>query len=159
MLLKQTALSVEIILILVIFLWLGIITFILIRAVRHYSYLISKVKKGDLKAILEEVLSRVEKQGKAIDKLEQRSEAIEKDNLDHLQKIGFVRFNPFSDTGGDQSFSLSLLNGKDNGIIFSSLHSRGHTRIYAKEVSKGVGKGLELSREEVETIKRAKKGK
>lgn len=159
MLLNTGILSAQMILILVIFIWLAVVTFILLRAVRHYSLLIAKVKKGDLKAILEEILSRVEKQSRSIEKLEERAELLEKDSLDHLQKVGFVRFNPFSDTGGDQSFSLSLLDGKDNGVIFSSLHSRGHTRIYAKEVAKGAGKGLELSREEVETIKRAKKGK
>jgi hypothetical protein len=76
-----------------------------------------------------------------------------------LQKVGFVRFNPFSDTGGDQSFCLSVLDDEDSGIVLSSLHSRGQTRVYAKAVKKGKGKDFELSKEELETIKKAKKGK
>ena len=108
---------------------------------------------------MEEILSRVEKQGKKIDDLEQQSLVIEKKSLKHLQKIGFVRFNPFSDTGGDQSFCLSLLDNEDDGIIISSLHSRGQTRVYAKAVKKGKGKELELSKEEAEAIKKAKKGR
>src|SRR5947209_10110188 len=29
-----------------------------------------------------------------------------------VQRVGFVRYNPFDDTGGDQSFALALLDGK-----------------------------------------------
>ena len=74
----------------------------------------------------------------------------------HLQKIGFVRFNPFPQTGGDQSFCLSLLDEKDNGFVLSSLHSRDATRFYAKTVKAGQGDGYELSIEEVKAIKNAK---
>jgi hypothetical protein len=147
------------IIVIVILVWLFFLTFILLKTVRHYRYLISKVKKGDLKSILEEVLNRVEKQGKEIEGLTQRSQKIEKESLGYLQKIGFVRFNPFADTGGDQSFCLGFLDGEDNGVVLSSLHSRGQTRIYAKAIKKSKGRELELSREEAETIKRAKKGR
>jgi len=143
----------------IILMWLVFLTFVLLKTVRHYRYLISKVKKGDLKSILEEILSRVDKQGKEINNLDERTQTGEKIALGYLQKIGFVRFNPFSDTGGDQSFCLGLLDGEDNGIILSSLHSRGQTRVYDKEIKKGKAKELELSREEMETIKKAKKGK
>ena len=147
------------IIIIVVLIWLIFLTILLCRTIRHYRYLISKVKKGDLKSIMEEILSRVEKQGKKIGDLEQQSLAMEKKSLKHLQKIGFVRFNPFSDTGGDQSFCLSLLDDEDNGIIISSFHSRGQTRVYAKAVKKGKGKELELSKEETEAIKKTKKGR
>jgi hypothetical protein len=147
------------IVVILILVWLSFLTFLLIRTIRHYRYLISKVKKGDLKSILEEILSRVEKQGKGIDDLDNRFKKAETNALGHLQKIGFVRFNPFSDTGGDQSFSLGLLDGEDNGIVLSSLHSRGQTRLYSKIIKNGKPGDLELSKEEEEAIKKAKKGK
>ena len=75
----------------------------------------------------------------------------------HLQKLGFVRFNPFNDTGGDQSFCLAILNGHDTGIVISSLHSREQTRIYAKRIVAGKTEGVELSREEAEALNRALK--
>ena len=75
----------------------------------------------------------------------------------HLQKMGFVRFNPFNDTGGDQSFCLAILNGHDTGIVISSLHSREQTRIYAKRIVAGKTEGVELSREEAEALNRALK--
>ena len=54
-----------------------------------------------------------------------------------LQKTGLVRFNPFSDTGGDQSFALSLLDSNDNGIILTAIHGREGTRIYTKAIEYG----------------------
>ena len=141
------------------FAWLIFLTILLCKTVRHYRYLISKVKKGDLKSVLEEILKKVQKQAKQIESLDQKTLEVEEKSLKYLQRVGFVRFNPFSDTGGDQSFCLSLLDNEESGIVLSSFHSRGQTRVYAKIVKKGKGKEFELSKEEVETIKKAKKGR
>jgi len=74
----------------------------------------------------------------------------------HIQKVGFVRFNPFPQTGGDQSFCLSLLDEKDTGFVLSSLHSRDATRFYAKTIKNGKSDGFKLSSEEKKAIKNAK---
>jgi hypothetical protein len=65
-----------------------------------------------------------------------------------------VRFNPFADTGGDQSFALALLDAKGNGVVVSSLHTRTATRFYAKPVAGGAST-LSLSDEEVRALKQA----
>jgi Protein of unknown function (DUF4446) len=54
-----------------------------------------------------------------------------------LGKVGIIRYNPFGDTGGDQSFSLAVLNSRDSGFIITSIHGRGGTRIYMKPVDAG----------------------
>ncbi len=54
-----------------------------------------------------------------------------------IQKIGFVRFNPFPDTGGDNSFMLLMLDHTNTGILLSSLYMRDGTRIYAKSIKQG----------------------
>lgn len=54
-----------------------------------------------------------------------------------VQKVGFLRFNPFQDTGGDNSFVLALLDQEHNGVVVSSLYSRDGTRIYAKKIELG----------------------
>jgi hypothetical protein len=74
----------------------------------------------------------------------------------HIQKIGFVRFNPFPQTGGDQSFCLSLLDETDTGFVLSSLHSRDLTRFYAKTIKNGKADGYQLSKEERKAIQNAK---
>jgi hypothetical protein len=65
-----------------------------------------------------------------------------------------VRYNPFNDTGGDQSFSLALLDLRDNGFVITSIHGREVDRIYAKQIDNGKSKH-NLSAEEIEAIKEA----
>lgn len=70
-----------------------------------------------------------------------------------FHKLGIVRFNPFKDVGGDQSFSLALLNGKDNGLTISSLFTREGARIYSKSILAGVSEKHPLTKEEEKAIK------
>jgi Protein of unknown function (DUF4446) len=72
-----------------------------------------------------------------------------------VHKVGIVRFNPFKDLGGDQSFSVALLDGQNNGVVFSSLHTREGNRIYAKPVELGKASKYPLAEEEKEAIKKA----
>lgn len=72
-----------------------------------------------------------------------------------LHKVGVVRFNPFKDIGGDQSFALALLDGKNSGVVISSLHTREGTRIYSKPVAKGTSEKYALTDEEKAAIKAA----
>jgi hypothetical protein len=65
-----------------------------------------------------------------------------------------VRFNPFEDTGGNQSFALAMLDARGDGLIINSLHSRGSTRIYAKSVTRGAADAA-LSGEETEALRMA----
>ena len=78
-----------------------------------------------------------------------------KENQVFFKKMGFIRFNPFNEVGGDQSFSLALLNGNDDGIVISSLYSRQESRVYAKTVNKGEST-YSLSKEEQKAISQAK---
>jgi len=72
----------------------------------------------------------------------------------HFKRIGFVRYNPFTGVGGDQSFSLALLDDYNNGIIITSLFSREGNRVYSKIIEKGVSPHV-LSDEEKQAIKEA----
>jgi len=141
------------------FFWLFILSIALLKTLKHYFHLIGKNKKQNLKDILEDILEKIKQQEKETGIINNRCDKIEKQSLKHLQKIGFLRFNPFSDTGGDQSFVLSFLDGEETGIVLSSLHSRGTTRLYAKSVKKGKTVGLTLSKEEKEAIKKVKRRK
>lgn len=110
----------------------------------------------NLREVLEKLLENMAVSQKSIDELVARCDKIENDGLFHTQKIGLVRFNPFKDTGGDQSFVLAILDGNDNGIVISSLHGRTGSRWYAKTIVAGRGKEHDLSNEEEKVIKQAK---
>lgn len=71
-----------------------------------------------------------------------------------VQRIGIVRYNPFEDTGSNQSFALALLDGKADGIVLSSLHSRQQTRVFIKPIVGGRSE-TPLSEEESEALRKA----
>jgi hypothetical protein len=75
-----------------------------------------------------------------------------------MQKFGLVRFNPFRNTGGDQSFVLALLDNHDSGILMTSIHGREGTRVYIKTVEYGKSEHT-LSAEEQAALGSAVKGK
>jgi hypothetical protein len=76
-------------------------------------------------------------------------------NVSGIQKVGLFRYNPFDDLGSDQSFSLSILDSTNSGVILTSLHHRNFTRIYAKPIKNGEGDSITLSNEEKSAIVKA----
>lgn len=93
---------------------------------------------------------------KDISGLKNYCQRIENDGKFHIQKVGLVRYNPFKDTGGDQSFILSLVDGNNTGVVISGLYSRSGTRWYAKKVVDGKGADYDLSDEEKRALKDAR---
>ncbi len=140
-----------------IFFWLVFLTTIFYNLYRHYQKITKGITKKDLKSILEELLKNFEKEKIKIDELSKELQKLRAENVYNIQKVGLVRFNPFSETGGNQSFSLALLDGEDSGLVITSLHSRETTRVYSKPVKRQKEDGFELSDEEKQAIKRAKR--
>jgi len=114
-------------------------------------------KKESLIPILNELLNKEEKIEKGLISLDSKVVELEDQSQFFIQKIGMLRFNPFNDTGGDQSFILALLDASDTGIVISSLHTRTGTRWYAKKLIEGRGVDHQLSDEEKSAIAKAKK--
>jgi hypothetical protein len=139
----------------VIFVWLIALTIFFWRILKHYNNLTKGVNQKSLRSVLEDLLKQVDLHKKDIDYLKEYSLRLEKEGNLHIQKVGLVRFNPFKDTGGDQSFILSLVDSKNTGVIISGLFSRAGTRWYAKKVIEGKGVEHELSEEEKKALKQA----
>ncbi len=105
-----------------------------------------------LEAVLGSHLERVRQVVADVGRVEARTAIIERDLLGSFGRVGLVRFNPFEDTGGNQSFALALLDGRGDGFVVSSLHARTGTRLYAKAIAKGASETA-LSTEESEALK------
>ena len=71
-----------------------------------------------------------------------------------VQRVGIVRYNPFEDTGSNQSFALAMLDARGDGFVMTSLHSRQSTRLFLKQVSAGKADSA-ISDEETEAIRLA----
>ena len=141
----------------VIFFWLAIVSVLLVKFLRHYQNLTKGITKKDLKSVLEKVLKDLKGESGRIDQVLKEVEKIKQEEVFFIQKIGLVRYNPFAETGGNQSFCLSILDGQESGLVITSLHSRDATRLYAKPVKNGKAGDFELSSEEKKAIKAAKK--
>ena len=107
---------------------------------------------------------KVEREGRRLDDLTLRVQdvsdrlpSVEGRSTVSLQKVGIVRFNPYEDTGGQQSFAIALLDSRGTGFVISSLHSRQATRLYMKQVTEGRSE-IALGDEEAEAIKQALAG-
>jgi len=136
--------------------WLTGLSYFVWRMIRHYNRLTKNTTSEDLKDILDGLLSERETLKMRVTTLEQAAKHLARLGTTHIQRVGIVRFNPFSDTGGSQSFTLALLDAQDNGIVMTSLYARSGNRWYVKIVKKAKGLELDLSKEEQSAIKRAR---
>jgi hypothetical protein len=140
----------------VVVIWLIVLTALIAKEKQFLKELGKGAVKKDIASILRQLNTSIKLTSRKLESHSQRLDAIEKIGQLHLQKLGFVRFNPFSDTGGDQSFSLCLLDQNNNGIVITSLHSRAATRLYAKEIKSAQVNKSEYSEEEWKAYTAAK---
>jgi hypothetical protein len=89
-----------------------------------------------------------------VDGLAARTSGLEAASLRAFSRTGLVRYNPFEETGGNQSFALALLDANGDGWVLSSLHARSGTRVYAKVIAGGRAETA-LSEEESAALKQA----
>ncbi|HTK44645.1 MAG TPA: DUF4446 family protein [Patescibacteria group bacterium] len=130
----------------------------LIRRVRRLGARLEGLTRGSddssLEGVLGSHLERVNKVVSDVDGVATRTAVLERDMQGAVGRVGFVRFNPFEDTGGNQSFALAMLDGRGDGFVVSSLHARAVTRVYAKAIANGAAEAA-LSDEESEALKQA----
>lgn len=117
--------------------WSAVLTVILIKQIRIFTALGKDISKKNLKQLLKDIHQQQQNTDKQLTQLGNQLNALAQEAESHFQKIGFLRFNPYADTGGDQSFCLCLLDAHNTGFVITSLHSREQTRVYAKPITKG----------------------
>ncbi|MFH1509922.1 MAG: DUF4446 family protein, partial [Candidatus Nealsonbacteria bacterium] len=104
---------------------------------------------------MKEVLKELDFLDTKLDKVIKELTDLKKDQKFSIQKIGLIRFNPFKEVGGDQSFTLALLDKNNSGIAVTSLYSREGNRVYGKSIDNGTSEYV-LSEEEKKAIEKAK---
>jgi len=136
-----------------------VVVALLWRRVAGLSARLSGLTRGEggrsLEASLEAHLRRVGDVDASVKSLQGRTSALEAQGRKAVQRVGLVRFNPFEDTGSNQSFALALLDEDGDGVIVSSLHTRQATRVYVRPVSGGVAEKA-LSDEEAAALAQAR---
>ena len=137
-------------------LWLLVLSVLIFRQQSFLRKFTKGTNEKDLYKVLKRIIEKEDLNARESDKLRKELIRLEEEVVGHVQKIGVVRFNPFRETGGDHSFSLAVLDGTNSGFVVTGLHTRERTRLYLKEIIKGVSQ-TELSKEEEKALLAAQK--
>jgi hypothetical protein len=106
----------------------------------------------DRQAALQRAMDRLEQGLHDLEALvERQGEVTERGLASALRFQGMVRYDAYRDMGGQQSWSIALLDGRRSGAVVTSLHARDHARVYLKELRDGVP-GQRLSPEEERAV-------
>ena len=121
---------------------------------KKFMFLFKKEKERDFS----EVFSEIKKLEEKLKKLSSEIEKLKERERKNFRKLSLLRFNPFREMGGNQSFTLVLLDEENNGFVITSLFGKDGSRVYAKPVVGG-NSNYPLSEEERKAIEIAKNEK
>ncbi|MGL4760082.1 MAG: DUF4446 family protein [Sarcina sp.] len=112
------------------------------------------VNNKNLEGMLEDYLKKVEtielNSSDAVAKFNRLDE-----NLKNcVQKVAVVRYKAFEDVGSDLSFSIALLDEKNDGVMLTGIYGRMESTTYAKPIDKGISR-YDLSEEELQALSEA----
>jgi len=101
-------------------LWLLGLSFLIWQQNNFFKSLFPKSGERDIRKKFEEVLKQVWQLREDATGLKDHLSKIENLGLKHVQRVELIRFNPYDDTGGDQSFSLAMLARNSENSLPSS---------------------------------------
>ena len=139
-----------------------VLVVILFRKLREQKERLDRFLVGqdgsDLEAALNDRFSRIS----ALEDHNLENERAIRDIYSRLQgtyqKMGIVKYNAFTENGGNLSFAMALLNEKDNGYVMNVMNSREGSYVYVKEISQGRC-DIPLGGEEEKALTEAKRGR
>ena len=137
--------------------FIAITVFALVRLVildKRLTRLLSGKHAGDFEDVIDEFVKTSRRLDERTKLIAQEIDSINERLAKALQKIHTVRFNPFRDQGGNQSFATCLMDENGDGVVISSLYSRDKVSVYAKPLVETKSE-YELSEEEKEAIAKA----
>lgn len=116
----------------------GIVVWLALRLQRvekSYRTLTLGTNAGNLESVLQDHVEQVHAATDRVRQLDGVTALLAHASRSHIQRISVMRFNPFRDSGGDQSFAVVLADQDGHGVVISSLHGRDATRVYAKPLT------------------------
>ncbi|QUH25156.1 DUF4446 family protein [Serpentinicella alkaliphila] len=120
-----------------------------------YKKLTKGMSGKNIESILLEHMERIDNVSKEFENYNSKLNILDNKLSFGIQKVGFIRYNAFSDVGSDLSYSIALLDQNDNGFILTGIHGRAESYTYAKSVKNGVS-NYHISTEEEQALERAK---
>lgn len=140
----------------ILFLLLATAIFFIVRLEIRLKRIFRGRKAQDLETLIASVVEGVDMLNKRADTHADTLTTLDKRLEKHGRGVKLIRFNPFTDVGGNQSFAVAIINKEGDGVVFSSLYSRERMSVFAKPVREGRS-DIELTPEEQSVIEDARK--
>jgi hypothetical protein len=137
--------------------FIAITVFLLVRLFildKRLSNLLVGKHGGDLEGVIDEFVKTARRLDERTKLIAQEIDSINERLAKAIQRVHTVRYNPFKDQGGNQSFATCFMDENGDGLVISSLYSRDKVSVYAKPLVDGKSE-YELSQEEKESIDKA----
>lgn len=135
----------------VLFILMAIALIFVIRIEIRMRKLFKGSKALTLESLMADIIARVE----YLNKQGELNKAHLELHDNQIKKLGrgvkLIRFNPFPDVGGNQSFAVAIINKDGDGVVFSSLYSRERMSVFAKPITNGKS-DIELTPEEMSVV-------
>jgi hypothetical protein len=107
------------------------------RFKRQLTALTRGMNEHNLEEVLVGHLDKVDQTERRMDTMEQAVAVLQAQIPNCVQRVHLVRYDAFDDVGGEQSFSMALLDAFGNGVVLTSVYSRLDIRVYAKAIREG----------------------
>lgn len=118
---------------------LGAFSIILFIWVIMLELRLKKLFKGGKPEGLEELLMNINTDFKALHssnkEMEEYLRSVESRLKNTIKSVRMLRFNPFNNSGSNQSFTMALLNEDGDGAVITGIHSREKINVYAKPIA------------------------
>lgn len=126
-----------VILLLISFLWLIVLSVKLRKLKIAHRKLIGETGVANMEDVMRTLHDRLaELQQRQSEQAERLSD--HERRLSTLKgRVGVHRFNAFSETGSDLSFSVAFVNENQDGVVITGIHGREQTFLYAKPIDNG----------------------
>lgn len=121
------------------------------RLEKKYKKMMRGTNTKNLEEIVTSYLDKVDSTKEDIMKVIEKNKFLEEKQKKALQKTSIVRYKAFEDVGSDLSFSIALLDEKNDGIILTGIYGRNDSTTYAKPIDKGISR-YDLSEEEIQVL-------
>jgi hypothetical protein len=134
-----------------IFLLLALAIVFIVRIEMRLKKLFRGSKAHTLEGLLADMAKEVDSLNERAANHEDHLETLSTRMARHGRGVKLLRFNPFSDVGGNQSFAVGIMNKEGDGVVFSSLYSRERMSVFAKPITGGKS-DIELTPEEQSVV-------
>ena len=142
----------------VVIVFLFILIMILFRSLNKVENRYRKLMRGaNSKNIEELIMGYLDKVDKANEKSQEAIDECKRLEIkmkDCIQKVAIMRYKAFENVGSDLSFSIAMLDDKNDGVILTGIYGRQESTTYAKPIDKGISR-YDLSEEEMSVLNKA----